>query len=248
MIPLHQAQIRRTQSRRVENLKRLRNTALNPATPSGRIVAYLQRHGSASVRELEDALGVTTNAVRQQLTQLQTDGWLFSRLCRGGVGRPYNRYYLTDDAKRMLSSGASDLLLSLYRQIAREPESETSKQLLSILEREMLRWYGEAMGPGTSLEERLQALAQAMEADGLQAEVVREEDGLLLRVYACPYYSLAREGEIICRMSKKAMSTALGVPVEKSRCRVDEHTFCCFRVRAGKEEKRHALKARAVEP
>ncbi len=217
-------------------LARLKNTALNPGTPSGKIVAYLQRHGSASVRELEDALGVTTNAVRQQLTQLQTNGWIFAKLCRRGVGRPYHRYYLTDEAKRVLSSGASELLVSLYRQIASDPSSEISQRLSSILESEMVRWYREAMEPGGSPEERLRALARRMVADGLQAEVTQEGDTLSLRVYACPYYSLAREGEVICQMSKKAMSLVLGVPVEKTRCTVEEHTFCCFRVRTGERE------------
>ncbi len=211
-------------------MKRLKSTALNPATPSGKIVAYLQRHGSASVRELEDALKVTTNAVRQQLTQLQTNGWVFSKICRKGVGRPYNRYYLTDEAKYALSSSASDLLVSLYRQIAQEPDTEASRRLLTVLGEEIERWYREAMGSGHTLEERLLALAQKMRDDGLQAEVVREGEEILLRVYACPYYSLAREGDVICRMSKEAMARVLGVPVEKTRCRAEDHSFCCFKV------------------
>ncbi len=219
-------------------LKRLKSTACEPDTPAGRIIAYLQRHGSASVKDLVSALGVTTNAVRQQLTQLQTGGWVTSKLCRRGVGRPYRRYLLTDEAKKEISSRVNDLLIPLYRQLAQDPNSEANKQLLSLLKAEMIRRYSETMESGTTLEGRLNALARKMEEDGLQAEVIREGDVVLLQVYACPYYSLAREGDAICRISRDAMAQVLGIPVEKARCKVDEHTFCCFRVRSNAERQK----------
>jgi predicted ArsR family transcriptional regulator len=37
-------------------------------SPLWHIVEHLQRNGSATIRELEDLLGVTTTAVRQHLT------------------------------------------------------------------------------------------------------------------------------------------------------------------------------------
>ena len=63
------------------------NAYQNRESPSWRILEYLQRKGAATIKELEDVLGVTTTAVRQQLQTLQADGYV-ERTCTCRCGPP----------------------------------------------------------------------------------------------------------------------------------------------------------------
>ncbi len=209
----------------------MRNVMLDYETPSGRIIRYLQRHGSASVKELREALGVTTNAVRQQLMQLQADGVIAARLHRRGVGRPFYVYYITEEAKRALATRTGDLLVSVYKKVIENPESDLARKFFSEIERELVREYEEASADATDTRSKLQAIVSHFKAEGLQVELLEEEDGFSILFFTCPYYSLAKEdgNKAICRVSRKALSEVLGVSVERGLCG-EKGMFCCFRI------------------
>ena len=63
-----------------------------------RILEYLQRNGTATVKELGQLLGLTSTGIRQHLTVLERDGLVAVREERGRVGRPNLVYSLTDEA------------------------------------------------------------------------------------------------------------------------------------------------------
>ena len=63
-------------------------------TPAGDILTFIQRNGSATVKELEDVLGVSTTAVREQLTHLTNQVLITTNKIRQGPGRPLYRYIL----------------------------------------------------------------------------------------------------------------------------------------------------------
>ena len=56
-------------------------------SPAGKILAHLQRHGEATVKDLEELLQISTTAVREHLTHLQAKDMLATRLVRRGPGR-----------------------------------------------------------------------------------------------------------------------------------------------------------------
>ncbi len=59
------------------------------------ILDHLRRHGSGSVKELGQLLGLTSTGIRQHLTILERDGLIEAREERGRVGRPALVYTLT---------------------------------------------------------------------------------------------------------------------------------------------------------
>ncbi|QLQ05567.1 MAG: ArsR family transcriptional regulator [Anaerolineae bacterium] len=52
-------------------------------TPAGTVVEILQRYGPLSIKEIEEHMGVTKTAVRQQLTALMAEGLVSTRGARG---------------------------------------------------------------------------------------------------------------------------------------------------------------------
>jgi DeoR family suf operon transcriptional repressor len=209
----------------------MRSAVLDYDTPSGRIIYYLQRHGSASVKELREALGVTTNAVRQQLMQLQAEGIITAKLHRKGVGRPFYVYYMTEEAKDILANRTGDLLVSVYKKVVENPESELARGFFSQMEEELVREYEAASAGVSGIRAKLEAIVRHFKAEGLQVELEEDEHGLVLLFFTCPYYSLAKEdsNKTICHVSRKALSEVLGVPVERGQCG-EKGMFCCFRI------------------
>ena len=67
-------------------------------SPAGKILAYLQRHGEATVKQLEELLGISTTAVREHLTHLEAKNLVTTKLVRRGPGRPHALYFLTNTA------------------------------------------------------------------------------------------------------------------------------------------------------
>ena len=49
---------------------------LSTSGPVNQIIEHLQRHGQATIKELEAVLGVSTNAVREHLLHMQNEGLL----------------------------------------------------------------------------------------------------------------------------------------------------------------------------
>ena len=61
------------------------------------ILVALKQQGAATIAQLADLLQLTGEAVRQQLLQLQRDGWIDSNIDRGShergrTGRPATTY------------------------------------------------------------------------------------------------------------------------------------------------------------
>ena len=70
------------------------------------ILIALKTQGPSTIAQLAELLALTGEAVRQQLLQLQREGWVESRIARseerGRTGRPATRYSLTEAGIRTL--------------------------------------------------------------------------------------------------------------------------------------------------
>ncbi len=62
--------------------------AIGKSSPAEVLVRSLKRHGRMTIKELQEALGVTRTAVRQQLSALEAKGFVERTVERRGVGRP----------------------------------------------------------------------------------------------------------------------------------------------------------------
>ena len=86
-------------------------------SPAWRILEYLQRNESATIKDFEVLLGVTTTAVRQHLSALQASGFLDRREERSGVGRPHYIYVATDAARELFACRCDDLALTMLQEM-----------------------------------------------------------------------------------------------------------------------------------
>ncbi|HEY3229786.1 MAG TPA: DeoR family transcriptional regulator [Roseiflexaceae bacterium] len=176
-------------------------------SPAGKILAHLQRHGEAAVKELEDVLEVSTTAVREHLTHLQAKELVATRLVRRGPGRPHLVYFLTPKAQSQFPKQYDTLVNMVLREIAGQEGPERLQVILDAVGARLAEEYGAKIFGG-ELPERLAALRSALEARGIPAEV--QPSGAGVELFACPYLDVAQEHAGICAMERRMVEQLLG--------------------------------------
>jgi predicted ArsR family transcriptional regulator len=203
-------------------------------TASGQILEYLQRHGSASIKELEQLLQVTTTAVRQHLTALQVEGYIERRAVHDGVGRPHHTYTITEKARDLFACHCDDLALTLLQEVFALEGKEKTAMLLGRVGNRLAHRYASSVH-STLLQKRVEELADVLYQQGVLTDVAAEDENtIILKTYNCPYHDLAHKHREICEMDEKMMGQLLGSEVNLSECIMDGHGNCSFVVSNGK--------------
>jgi len=203
-------------------------------SPLWRILEQMQRHGSATIRELEELLGITTTAVRQHLNGLQMEGYIERRTVHAGVGRPHHAYFLTARAQDLFACHCDDLALTLLEEVLAIEGQERAVMLLDRVGTRLANKYSTVVKSNV-MEERVQQMARALNQNGVLADSHSLDDNvIILRTYNCPYHELAQGHREICEMDKAMIGKVLGAPVELSNCMMDGHAGCVFQVSSDK--------------
>lgn len=197
-------------------------------SPLWQIVEYLQRQGSATIKELEDLLGVTTTAVRQQLTTLQAEGFIERRVVHAGVGRPHHAYFTTPKVQDLFACQCDDLALTLLQEVFQLEGQERTLVLLDRVGTRLANKYSSSVR-SSMLRERVGELAGTLNGNGVLSDAVAQDDNtFVLRTYNCPFHELAQEHREICEMDKNMIGKVLGSDVDLSSCMLDGHAGCTF--------------------
>ncbi len=197
-------------------------------SPAWQIIEFLKRNGPASIKDLEDLLGVTTTAVRQQLSALQADGYVERQRVHAGVGRPHHAYSITGKAHELFACHCDDLALTLLEEVFALEGKERAALLLGRVGNRLAKRYADTVRSNV-LQERVEQLAEALYTRGVLTDVnVQDEETIILRTYNCPYHELAQEHRDICEMDEDLMRKVLGSDVSLSACMMDGHHGCAF--------------------
>jgi predicted ArsR family transcriptional regulator len=195
------------------------------------LVDLLRTKGSLGVAELGDAMGVTATAVRQRLTRLLRQGDIDRTTERISRGRPVHRYCLTDKGRRRAGANFADLAIALWQEIRGIKDPEIRRGLLGRVSGRLATLYAGQIH-GSSLDERMEALAEVFRQRQIPFEVERGNDLPVLRAAACPYPDLAEQDRSVCSLERMMFSELLGENVRLSNCRLDGHSCCTFEASA----------------
>lgn len=202
-------------------------------SPLWQIIEYLQRRGSATIKEMEELLGVTTTAVRQHLNTLQVEGYIERRSVHAGVGRPHHAYSTTAKVQELFACHCDDLALTLLEEVFHlEGEARTAE----LLDRVGTRLAGKYVSAvrGSMLRERVDDLARALNDNGILADAAVADSGVItLHTYNCPFRELAQEHREICEMDRNMLEKVLGSDVHLSKCMLEGHASCTFIIQRG---------------
>jgi DeoR family suf operon transcriptional repressor len=200
-------------------------------SPPWQILEYLQRNPSATIKDFEVLLGVTTTAVRQHLNALQASGYLDRREERSGVGRPHYIYVGTDAARELFACRCDVLALTMLQEMYGMVGAEQIGTLLKRVGVRLAERYEESV-KATGLQHRVEEMAGALGRQGVLTDVSADESNTIaLKMYNCPYHDLAIEHREICEMDQLMLQQVLGAEVSLDDCIMDGHASCSFEIK-----------------
>ncbi|MDW4907185.1 metalloregulator ArsR/SmtB family transcription factor [Streptomyces sp. ADMS] len=184
-----------------------------------RVVRSILDHGPSTVAELAGRLGLTHAAVRRHLDALVADDVVQPREQRvygaRTRGRPAKAFALTDCGRDAFDQSYDKLAMDALRWIAaREGGDEAVLTFARARFAEQAANYREAVeaaGP----EERAEALAKALSADGYAATARSAPVGEQLCQHHCPVVHVAEKFPQLCEAETEIFSQLLGTHVQR---------------------------------
>lgn len=201
-----------------------------------RIVDHLKRSGASTTAGIADALGVTTQAVRPQLVELEGRGLVVSEtLSTGTRGRPPVGWALSTLAIELFPDRHGDLTVELLQTMRTELGEAAIDKVLAARDREHLAELERRMASleADDVSERVGVLAEQRTRQGYMAEVTRDGDDLVLTEHHCPVCAAATECQSLCRNELELFRAAIGqgATVERSEHLLGGDQRCVYRVR-----------------
>src|SRR6266404_4711607 len=143
-----------------------------PASTRGQVARLILELGPSTAATLGGRLGLTPAAIRRHLDNLIAEGMVETRTARTygnrGRGRPAKVFVITDAGRSAFEHAYDDLATGALRFLAEtagpDAVAEFARRQLSDLERR----YAPVVAQG-ELASRVQALAEALSADGYAA-------------------------------------------------------------------------------
>lgn len=203
-------------------------------TPSTRrqILDLLKRRGGMTAKELGEALGITSMAVRRHLSALERDDLIAAATVRRPMGRPTYVYSLTTLADDLFPKNYPQLLLTILEDIKVLDGEEKIDQLF---QRRADRIYT-ACAPrmeGKDLEARAHEVARIFEEDGHLAECATGGSGCFqLTWHNCAIHRISERFPQACAHEQRLLSRLLDADVVRLQHQAKGDPCCCYQIKA----------------
>lgn len=199
------------------------------------ILLALKRQGPSTIAQLAEQLRLTGEAVRQQLLQLQREGWIEAKVTRsserGRTGRPATSYNLTDAGDHLFPKQYDALNVAMIDAIADELGPDALKRVLEKITNSKVTITESSIG-NVSLQERAAGLKDWYLKDDPYMSVEQADGGYRLIERNCPYINTAMNRPVLCSVSVNAISKVLGFRVAREEKFQNGDGRCVFRIYA----------------
>jgi DeoR family suf operon transcriptional repressor len=200
----------------------------------GAVLTQLKRSQPLTARELAVTLGVSLNAVRHHLKELEAEGLIAYQREHRGVGAPVFAYRLTAAGEerfpRRYGEALSAMLEALVEREGRETAVKALESYFGVLAARV-----RAQLHGVPEAERLTALARLLSAEGYMAEA-RVADGgasgeAVLAEHNCPIPAVAERFPEMCAAEARYLAEVLGAEVVRTGHILSGCPACEYKVR-----------------
>ena len=210
-------------------MKNVRAAGADPGAERGtrgQVARLILELGPSTAATLGGRLGLTPAAIRRHLDTLIAEGLIETRTARTygnrGRGRPAKVFVITDAGRSAFEHSYDDLATNALRFIAKTAGPEAVAEFARRQVADLETRYAPAVAHGESLAERVQALAEALSADGYAASAgpapaisASSAGGEQVCQHHCPVAHVAAEFPQLCEAETEAFGRLLGTPVQR---------------------------------
>jgi DeoR family suf operon transcriptional repressor len=206
--------------------------ALPPAYkgPRGAVLVALKRVGSLTARELGEQLGLSSNAIRHHLKELESEGVIGYRREQRGVGAPTFAWHLSPAGEALFPQRYKELLTDVLDRVAEQAGRQAVVSALETRFADLARKLRAELADAQP-EKRMEVVMRALVAGGYMAEWNDGESGLRLTEHNCAIRALAERYPEICAAEERFLEEVLAAAVQREAHMLDGCPACEYRVR-----------------
>ena len=163
----------------------------------GEVLLEIKKQQPVTAKELAWSFGVSANAVRRHLKELEAEGLVTYRRERRGKGAPTNAYRLSVEGEALFPKRYGEALTDVLAVIAQTSGRQAVRELFA----ERFRAQAERLRiqlADATLEERVDAVVELLSAQGFMAAWSVEAGTLKLAEHNCAMQAAAEQFPEIC--------------------------------------------------
>src|SRR5258708_29456653 len=172
------------------------------------VLELIRRKGRASAEAIASDLGVTPNAIRQHLTNLERDGFVVNHPERRARGRPSLLFSLTERADSVFPKRYGQLATMVLQEVQ---EMGGPEALDDIFARVAAR-HADVIGrdiEGLDFDEKLRRVVAWIGRAGTLAEQTEVEEGVQITLHNRPFRNTALKVPHVCTLTPPLISRFL---------------------------------------
>jgi predicted ArsR family transcriptional regulator len=191
------------------------------------VLELLRRKGRSSAETIAGDLGVTPNAVRQHLTNLERDGLVVSQPERSGRGRPSLLFALTERADSVFPKRYGQLATMVLQEVQEMGGPDALDQVFArvaarhadAIERDL---------DGLDFDEKLRRVVAWIGRAGTLVEQTESTEGIRVTIHNCPFRNTALKFPQVCTITPQLISRLTGAPISQSDSIHRRDPYCSF--------------------
>ncbi|HYC32546.1 MAG TPA: helix-turn-helix domain-containing protein [Gemmatimonadales bacterium] len=196
----------------------------------GAVLVHVKRGRRVTAKSLASTLGVSLNAVRHHLKELEAQGLITYEREHRGVGAPVYLYSLSPAGEALFPRRYEETLTALLDRIVEREGREAAVALLESHVAELARHLGAAL-EGVPAERRLEVVARVRTEQGYMAQAAASGAGGVLSEHNCALHAVAERFPEICAAEQRLLGEVLGAEVHRREHILSGCPSCEYHVR-----------------
>ncbi|NSL90869.1 transcriptional regulator [Chitinophaga sp. Mgbs1] len=173
-------------------------------------VWILKTKGPQPLIAVAEELNITVEGARFQLLKLASEGIVEAVTVSKGRGRPQQIWSLTALGNQRFPDTHADLTVRLINSMRDTLGEEALQTVIDATQKANITRYTQAVAQAGNLEEKINCLAQARDAEGYMASYEKEGDGFLLIENHCPICAAATACLGFCKSELETFKKVIG--------------------------------------
>jgi DeoR family suf operon transcriptional repressor len=193
------------------------------------VLRQLKRAQPLTAKALAEKLGVSANAIRHHLKELEAETLVTYGREQRGVGAPTFAYRLSPQGEALFPKRYEQTLTELLDRVAERQGRAATTALLEDLYSDLTRRLQVEL-EGVAPEARLTAVARVLSEAGYMAEADAAGGAFRLAEHNCAIKSVAERFPEVCAAEAKFLQTVLAASVERTSHIVDGCNACEYAI------------------
>jgi DeoR family transcriptional regulator, suf operon transcriptional repressor len=197
----------------------------------GTILLQLKKSQGLTAKELATRAGVSLNAVRHHIKELEAERLIAYERLHRGVGAPPFAYRLTNEGHALFPRRYEAALTEVLDHLVEQQGRNAAVALLEARYERLTEQLQQELS-GADSAQRLVAMARLLSDDGYMAEArSAADDGGTLIEHNCAIQTVAERFPEICAAEAKFLAAVLGGEVQREHHILAGCSACEYRVR-----------------